>query len=197
MQLSLIFFGHVARDHAVGVELPPLGQVGDAAGHPGTGVPSHRTERDGDAAGHVLTEMVARAFDHGSGARVAHAETLADSTGHEQTPAGRAVADRVAREHRVRRRVVCKRTDHDHAAAHAFAHVVLRFTFERELHALIDERAEALARAAAVVARLTGGECGAHRALRVVDCAGRRRGRRGVAVAGPLAATWKIRFRLA
>ncbi len=101
-ELGFIFGRNLARDDAVGVELAPVGEVGDAAGHPGARIPSHRPQRDGDAAGHVLAEVIPRALDHRHRSRVAHAEPLADATGNEELPAGGAVADRVAGEHGVR-----------------------------------------------------------------------------------------------
>ena len=53
-------------------------------------------EHDDAAAGHVLAAVVADALDHRGGARVAHAEALADDAAEEDLAAGRAVGDDVA-----------------------------------------------------------------------------------------------------
>ena len=55
-----------------------------------------RPEHDHPAAGHVLAAVVADALDDGEGARVAHAEALADDAAQEDLAAGRAVGDHVA-----------------------------------------------------------------------------------------------------
>src|SRR5260370_13551116 len=88
--------------------------------------------------------------------------------------------------------------DHDRAAAHTLAHIVLGLAFEHELDTLIDERAEALPSAAAVLPRLGAGERGADSALRVVDGPAWRWRRRRVAIAHPRTAArqWRIVGRL-
>src|ERR1700720_3554638 len=68
----------------------------------------------------------------------------------EPPPAGRAVADGVAGQHGIGGGVAGKGLDCDHAAAHALADVILRLAFERELDAIVEEGAEALACASLV-----------------------------------------------
>src|SRR5947209_20363786 len=51
--------------------------IGDAARHAGREVAAGRAEHDHDAAGHVLAAMIAGAFDHRDGTRIAHREALA------------------------------------------------------------------------------------------------------------------------
>ena len=63
-QLGLVFFRHLACNHTVCVELPPVGQINDAAGHPGACVPTDRAEGDRHTTGHVLAEVITRAFNH-------------------------------------------------------------------------------------------------------------------------------------
>src|SRR5260370_7889144 len=75
--------------------------------------------------------------------------------------------------------------DHDRAAAHTLADIVMGLAFEHELDTLIDERAEALPSAAAVLPRLGAGERGADSALRVVDGPAWRWRRRRVPIAHP------------
>src|SRR5207253_11475081 len=133
--------------------------------------------------GRVLAEVVACAFDHRDRARVAHAEALTGAARDEELAAGCPIADRVARKHGVVRRVVGKRTDRDDAAAHALGDVVLRLALEAKLDAIVEKRAEALARAAAIVAAFTTSERCAHGPVGVVDGSSLRRGRRNVAVA--------------
>ena len=129
--------------------------------------------------------MIARTFDDGDGPRVAHAETLSNPARDEELPTRRAVADGVACEHRVVPAVLSERSDRDDSAAHAFADIVLRLSFEGQLDAGVEKRAEALARASSILAMVTRRQRGAERPSRVVDVAARRRRVRRVPVAAP------------
>src|SRR5216110_2192216 len=167
-QLWLVLRRDLARDHAVGVQLAPVDQVRDAAGHARARVPAYRPEGHRRAARHVLAEMVARTFDDNRGSRVANAASLANTAGDEQATAGRAVRNRVAREHWIDRAITLRRPDDDGPSAHALADVVLRLTVEGQLDAGIDEGAEALAGAACVGTRFTASERRADGSARVV-----------------------------
>ena len=185
LELVGVFFRDVSSHDAVGVQLAKLERVGDAAGHPCAGVPADRAQRDRNPACHVLAEVVACAFHDGDGSRVAHAEALSNPARDEELPAGRAVTDGVARKDRVVRAVVTEWFDRDHAAAHALAHVVLRLSFEAQLYAGIEKGAEALARAAPILAMVTLRQRRPDRPPRVVDLAARWRLPRRISIPAP------------
>ena len=117
--------------------------VGVAAGHARAEVEPDLTEDDDRPRGHVLAPVVADALDHRDGARVAHREPLAGGACAEQLAPGRPVQGRVPDEARVAG-IVGWRRDHDSAAAHGLAHVVVRLSDEVELNPGREERAEAL-----------------------------------------------------
>src|ERR1019366_8878480 len=116
------------------------------AAHPGGEVSARRPEDHDRAAGHVLTAVIAHAFDDGDRAAVSHGEALAPATGEEGLAARGSVEARVADddvlvglEGRPRRRL------HDeHTARETFADVVVRVAFEDEEHPPRREGAEAL-----------------------------------------------------
>ena len=93
--VELLDLDHLVVDLAVEVAVGVV-DVGDAAGHAGAEVAAGVAEHDHAAAGHVLAAVVADALDDRGGARVAHAEALADDAAEEDLAAGRAVPDHVA-----------------------------------------------------------------------------------------------------
>ena len=126
---------------------------GQTTGHPGSKVPAGAAQHDHDAPRHVFTPMIADALYHGVGAAVADGEPLARAAGRVETAACRAIEtcvadDRVLMTDEGR---ILGRRDHDLAAVHALADVVLRIAREKEHHATVAEGAEALARAATEV----------------------------------------------
>ena len=94
--------------------------------------------------------MVADAFDDRGRARIAHAEAFTGAAGCEHASARGAVQDRVADDGVLVRSKQghIRRHEHDLAAAHAFAQVVVGFAFEDQAHAVRREGAERLSRAA-------------------------------------------------
>jgi len=64
-QLLGVLSRHRPGDDAVRVEAEPLADVGDASRHARADVGPDLAERDRDAAGHVLAEMVAGALNNG------------------------------------------------------------------------------------------------------------------------------------
>ena len=95
--------------------------------------------------GHVLAAVVADALDDRDGARVANREALTCRACAEELAARRAVERGVADETRIAG-VAGRRRDHDPAAAHRLADVVVRLADEIELDARGEKGAEALAR---------------------------------------------------
>lgn len=105
---------------------------GEATGHAGAEVVAGFTQHDDAAAGHVFAAMVARAFDDGQRAGVAHPETLTRHAGGEQLSAGGAVQTGVADDDGLARPVsgVLGRVDGHPAAGHAFADIVVGIAFQ-------------------------------------------------------------------
>ena len=101
------------------------------------------SEDDDRAAGHVLARVVADPLDDRDRAGVADGEPLARRAGAEELAAGRAVEHRVPDEARLAR-IARGRRDHDPAARHRLADVVVRLADELQLDTRGEERAEAL-----------------------------------------------------
>ena len=136
------------------------------------------------AVGHVLAAVVADAFHHRGGAGVADGEALAGHAVEEGLAAGGAVQHDVADDdvlfgHEGRR---AGRVDDELAAREALADVVVGVAFERQRHAVGQERAEALAGRAGEV-NLDGVLGQARRAVAPGDLAAQHRAHRAVHVA--------------
>ncbi len=121
--------------------------IRDAIGHARAEVAPRIAQHQDGAACHVLAAVIADAFDHGRGARVAHAEPLPGASCREQPATGRAVQDGVADDRVLLR---CKPRhigghEYDFAAAHAFAEIVVGLTFEGQAHSVSGEGAKGLA----------------------------------------------------
>src|SRR5699024_3938946 len=106
---------------------------GGAAGEAGAEVLNDLPGDNDGAAGHVLTTVVANAFDHRGGAGVAHAETLAHSTPDVELTGGGTVSGGLTGD---ASRVVLSRTwarfsraDNDPPAGTALAHKVIGVAF--------------------------------------------------------------------
>ena len=96
--------------------------------------------------------MVAHAFDHGDSAGIADCEAIAGAARGEQRTRRSAIQGRIAEEN-VWRSVrgiggTAERPNHDFAAAESFSDMIVRLSFEVELHLGECERAETLARTA-------------------------------------------------
>ena len=121
--------------------------IREAAGESGTEVHPGAPQHANDASGHVLAAVIARALDHRERAGVAHGETLAGGSRGVQFAAGRPVKTGVSHDHRVagheaRGRM---RLQHDPAAGHALADVIVRLPLEKQVQAARIPHAEALA----------------------------------------------------
>src|ERR1700748_2882053 len=94
--------------------------------------------------------MVARAFDDGDRAGIAHGEALAGDAAEVALACDRAVHHGVADDDALFRHdaAVLRRLDDDLAAGQALADIVVAFTFELEGDAMREPRAERLARRA-------------------------------------------------
>ena len=103
--------------------------VGDAARHSGGEIPAGGTEDEGHSAGHVLAGVVADAFDHGRGARVAHAEAFGGDAAHQRRARRGSVETGVAGDDVLFGAEVCVailgRVDDHCAARQSFGHVVV------------------------------------------------------------------------
>src|SRR5690606_10783732 len=108
---------------------------GEAAGETRPEIDAGAAEHDHHAVGHVLAAVIADALDDRDRARVAHGEPLAGRARGEQLAAGRAVQAGVADDDRVPRHELraVRRPDHEAAAAHALADVVVRVARQREI----------------------------------------------------------------
>ncbi len=107
-------------------------------------------EHHDHAARHVLAAVIANAFDNRDGAGIAHREPFSGHAVEERFAAGGAVQAHVADQniflrHKMR---IARRINHHSPAGKPLAHVVVGFAFQRQRHALGQERAEALSRAA-------------------------------------------------
>jgi hypothetical protein len=120
--------------------------IGDAARHAGGEVAPGLAQHDDDAAGHVFAAMIAGAFDHRDGARVAHGEALAGDAAEIGLAGDRAVEHGVADDDVLGRLALhMARLAHDHAAARqALADIVVGVAGQFERDAVREEGAEAL-----------------------------------------------------
>ncbi len=111
--------------------------VGQPAGEAGAEVLPGAAQHRDHAAGHVLAAMVAGAFHHRGGAGVAHAEALAGAARAVELAARGAVEAGVAHDRRVARDVARgdRRVQHQLAAGHALADVIVGIALEHELEA--------------------------------------------------------------
>ncbi len=124
--------------------------VGEAAGQAGAEVDAGAAEHHHHAAGHVLAAVVAAAFHHRHRTGIAHREALARGAGGKQLAAGGAVQAGVAHDGALARleAAVGRRVDHQLAARHALADVVVGVALEIELQPAHVPHAEALPRRA-------------------------------------------------
>ena len=169
----------------VGEVAHEIEHVGHATRHARAEVLSGRTEDDDGSVRHVFAAVVAHALDDGGAAGVADAEALAGAAVREELTARRTIHHGVA-EDAVLVGLELRagaRLDHDLAAAHHLADVVIRLAGEDEAHAGREKRTEALARAAleleldgalgqariAVLVADFAGDLRANGAIRVVD----------------------------
>ena len=121
--------------------------VGEAAGHARSEVGAGGTEHGHQAAGHVFAAVIAHALDHGKSARVAHREPLPGPAGREQPAAGGPVQTGVAHDRGGLggKGGAVRRPQHDFAAGHALAHVVVGIAVQGKFQAAHVPGAEALA----------------------------------------------------
>ena len=121
--------------------------IGDAAAHAGGEVAPGAPQHDDGAAGHVFAAVIAGAFDHRRGARIAHAEALAGDAAEIGLAVDRAVHHRVADDDVVLglRRARGIRIDDDASAGQSLADIIVGRTLQLERDAAREERAEALA----------------------------------------------------
>src|SRR5882757_9471821 len=100
------------------------------------------------AARHVFAAMIARALDHGESAGIAHCKPFTGGAGGVQRPARGAIQAGIAHDHRFARYKSRPRAraQHDLAGRHAFADVIVRFTFKMQMQAARIPDAETLSR---------------------------------------------------
>src|SRR5690606_2796412 len=120
---------------------------GRAAGHAGAEVETGRAEHADHAAGHVLTAVVADAFNHGVSTRVAHRETLAGHARRKQPAAGGAIQAGVAHDggFLALEGTAAGWGEDQLAAGHAFADVVVGVALQDHVQPTGIPGAEALA----------------------------------------------------
>ena len=101
--------------------------VGEATGHAGAEVDAGFAEYGDHAAGHVFAAVVTDAFHYRAGTGIAHGEAFAGAAGCEQLAAGGAIQAGVAGDGGVFgfEGDAVVRFDHNTAARHAFADVVV------------------------------------------------------------------------
>ena len=140
--------------HHLGIALGPEPALGipyvrDPAAHARGEVPARGTQDDRAAARHVLAAVIADAFHHRPGARVAHAETFRGDAPEVGLTRGGAVEDDVADQDLFLRaeRARTRRIDDQAAPGKALADVVVGIAFHFERHASREPGAEALPRA--------------------------------------------------
>src|SRR5258708_16237967 len=98
-ELGCVLRRDLPRDDAVGVQLVPGCDVGDASRHARTGVPADRPQRHRYAACHVLADVGPGSFYNRGRAAVTHSKTLADPSRAEKPPPHRSLSDLVAHDH--------------------------------------------------------------------------------------------------
>ena len=123
---------------------------GETGGHAGAEIEARGPKHHHDAPGHVLATVVADTFDHRMRPGIAHAETFARKPGGEQLAAGRAVQTGVTDDRRflTLEAALWRRVDHDLAAGHALAHIIVGITLQIEMQAARVPHPETLARGA-------------------------------------------------
>src|SRR5438445_2836766 len=109
---------------------------------------ARRAKNNNYPSSHILAGVLARAFDHGKSATVAHSKPLAYTARNVQLTAGGAIKDGVAREDVAPARGFLTRADRNGAAVQALAHVIVGFSGEMEIQPGNQKCAEALAGAA-------------------------------------------------
>ena len=145
--VNVLPLGERGHDEAgfieAGVEIVVFVQhIDHAAGHARREVFARGAEDDGDAAGHVLTAVVAHALDDGGRAGVAHAEALARDAGDECAAGGGAIERDIADNDVFigPEGAALRREDDELAAGEALAEAVVAVALEAEREALRDER---------------------------------------------------------
>ncbi len=124
----------------------PVQHEREAAGHARAEVDAGIAQHHHHATGHVLAAVVADAFHHGERAGVAHSEALATLAGREQLAAGRAIQAGVAHDGGVLtgEARALRRPDHQLAAGHTLADIVVGVTLQVQVQAAGVPDAEAL-----------------------------------------------------
>ena len=142
-----IDFGAIAAQGEIGVAIE---DVGDAPGHACGEISSRAAQHDDQAIGHVLAAVIADAFDHGRGARVANSEAFAGHAAKVGFAAGSAIEADVADEDILFEHEFgfARVVDDQLPAGEALTDIVVAVSLERQRHALGEKCAEALPGAA-------------------------------------------------
>ena len=120
--------------------------VGGSPGHARGKVPPHVSQHHDRTRGHVLAAMVAHALNDRAGSAVAHGKALSRPPRGKQPAAGGAIEDGIAEDdvpigHAHQRP---GRPDHDDAARHPFADIIVGFPLQHQGYARHTEGTEAL-----------------------------------------------------
>ena len=134
---------HVAEVVEVAVLVP---HIGHATAHSGCKVASCFAENHHTSAGHILAAVVARAFNHGRGSRVAHSETLAHLSVDIQFAACCAIKSGVSGDDVVLcREIAAYRGQYGYASTRqSLGEIVVGLALEFEVYSGYEERSEAL-----------------------------------------------------
>src|SRR5690606_20613259 len=122
--------------------------IGKPTGHAGTEVVAGLAEYADHAAGHVFAAVIPRTLDHRMATGVAHRKPLAGHPGGEQLAPRGAIEAGVADDGGLlgAEGAARGRRDHQLAAGHALAHVIVRIPFQVHVQATGVPDAETLAR---------------------------------------------------
>src|ERR1019366_4141548 len=111
--------------------------VGKPAGESRPEIHAGASEHAGHAARHVFAAVIARAFNHGERAGIAHGKSFARGAGGIQLAAGRTIQTGIAHDYRF----TCDesgarvRLQDDPAARHALADIIVRLAFQIHMQA--------------------------------------------------------------
>src|ERR1700733_4275143 len=111
--------------------------VGKSPGEAGSEIDPGPAEHAHDSARHVLAAVIAGAFHHGDGAGVAHGEALSRDARREELAAGRAIEAGIAHDDGFLgdELGVARMAQHEFAARHALADIVVGIALEVEVQA--------------------------------------------------------------